>query len=70
MGLEPTNGGTTIRCLNLLATLAIAQSNIAFCLYPDPGSGHAPSSLGCHAMESNCTSPERLPALTCPGNDR
>lgn len=23
MGLEPTSGGTTIHCLNLLATLAI-----------------------------------------------
>ncbi len=30
MGLEPTNGGTTTRCLNLLATLAtcLLQFNI------------------------------------------
>ena len=28
MGLEPTNGGTTIHCLNHLATLAIAGINI------------------------------------------
>ena len=27
MGLEPTNGGTTIHCLNHLATLAIPSSN-------------------------------------------
>ncbi len=30
MGLEPTSGGTTIHCLNLLATLAIPFLNIAF----------------------------------------
>ncbi len=29
MGLEPTSGGTTIHCLNLLATLAIPFLNIA-----------------------------------------
>ncbi len=29
MGLEPTNGGTTNHCLNHLATLAIAFTNIA-----------------------------------------
>lgn len=29
MGIEPTNGGTTNHCLNHLATLAIAFSNIA-----------------------------------------
>lgn len=29
MGLEPTNGGTTNHCLNLLATLAIAVFSIA-----------------------------------------
>ncbi len=29
MGLEPTNGGTTILCLNHLATLAIAFHIIA-----------------------------------------
>lgn len=27
MGLEPTNGGTTIHCLNHLATLAISIYN-------------------------------------------
>jgi hypothetical protein len=31
MGLEPTNGGTTILCLNHLATLAIALPIIASC---------------------------------------
>lgn len=29
MGLEPTNGGTTIHCLNHLATLAIRFITIA-----------------------------------------
>ena len=29
MGLEPTSGGTTILCLNHLATLAIALSIVA-----------------------------------------
>lgn len=27
MGFEPTNGGTTIRCLNLLATLAVVEED-------------------------------------------
>jgi hypothetical protein len=35
MGLEPTNGGTTIHCLNLLATLAIAFFTIAPRLFLD-----------------------------------
>ena len=35
MGLEPTNGGTTIHCLNLLATLAIAFFTIASRLFLD-----------------------------------
>lgn len=30
MGIEPTNGGTTIHCRNHLATPAIAYLNIAF----------------------------------------
>ncbi len=37
MGLEPTGGGTTILCLNHLATLAITFSNVArlpVCVYP------------------------------------
>lgn len=28
MGLEPTNGGTTIHCLNLLATLAMQKPSL------------------------------------------
>jgi hypothetical protein len=37
MGLEPTDGGTTILCLNHLATLAITFSTITLlpvCVYP------------------------------------
>jgi hypothetical protein len=30
MGLEPTNGGTTILCLNHLATLAMTIFNITY----------------------------------------
>lgn len=32
MGVEPTNGGTTILCLNRLATLAIVGITIALTL--------------------------------------
>lgn len=37
MGLEPTGGGTTILCLNHLATLAITFFTVArlpVCVYP------------------------------------
>ncbi len=36
MGLEPTNGGTTIHCLNHLATLAIMFFIITFLAEIDP----------------------------------
>ena len=36
MGLEPTNGGTTILCLNHLATLAILYTSIlSYQLFPN-----------------------------------
>ena len=36
MGIEPTNGGTTIHCRNHLATPAISYLNIAFTPKIDP----------------------------------
>ncbi len=46
MGLEPTNGGTTIHCLNHLATLAIQPCSIAQ-FWRLPSACFAKISLGC-----------------------
>ncbi len=47
MGLEPTNGGTTIHCLNHLATLAIRFLILSSNLRVDPLSPWADNGTLC-----------------------